>query len=150
MPSMANKKDTGPQKRNKELPYIGFSDDTSALGESAEDLQQLVQIMSDVFEEFHLILNLDKTNTMVIKNQDSNETPSTIVSINKVPIQNITKFKILGAFLTQNPMANNMNEIGSKKVMTQKQFTKNRNILLNMKILLTIHIQISNTTIRPL
>ena len=150
IPSAANKKDTGPKEGNTELPYIGFADDTTALAESAENLQELVQIMADVFKEFHLILNLDKTKTMVIKNQESDQTPNTIVSINKVPIQNVTKFKILGALLTQNPMGSNINEIGSKIMMAQKQFVTKKNILQNRKIFLTTRIQILNTTVRPI
>ena len=105
--------------------------------------------MAEVFQEFHLILNLDKTKTMIIQNQSSNQIPKTIVSINNVPIQNVVKFKILGALLNQNPMESNMNEIKSKIVMAQKQFGKKKNILQNRKIFLQTRVQILNTTIRP-
>ena len=71
------------------------------------------------------------------------------MSINNVPIQNVAKFKILGALLNQNPMESNMNEIKSKIMMAQKQFGKKKNILQNRKIFLQIRVQILNTTIRP-
>ena len=149
IPSDVNKKDTGEQNGTTEIPYIGFADDTTALAESAEDLQTLVKIMAEVFQDFHLILNLDKTKTMIIQNQSSEQIPKTIVSINNVPIQNVAKFKILGALLNQNPMESNMNEIKSKIMMAQKQFGKKKNILQSRKIFLQTRVQILNTTIRP-
>ena len=149
IPMAANQKNTGEQGGKMELPYIGFADDTTALAESAEDLQTFVQIMADVFKEFHLILNLDKTKTLVINNQNLNHTPNTIVKIDNVPIQDVTKFKILGALLSQNPMQSNMNEIGSKIVMAQKQFVRKKNILQNRKIFLRTRVQILNATVRP-
>ena len=149
IPMAANQKNTGEQGGKMELPYIGFADDTTALAESAEDLQTFVQIMADVFKEYHLILNLDKTKTLVINNQNLNHTPNTIVTINNVPIQDVTKFKILGALLSQNPMQSNINEIGSKIVMAQKQFVRKKNILQNRKIFLQTRVQILNATVRP-
>ena len=100
IPSDVNKKDTGEQNGTTEIPHIGFADDTTALAESAVDLQTLVKIMAEVFQEFHLILNLDKTKTMIIQNQSSNQIPRTIVSIHNVTIQNVANFKILGEYFS--------------------------------------------------
>lgn len=61
------KKDTREQQGSMEIPNIGSADDKSALTESVEDLQTLVKIMGDGFKELHLILNLYKTQTIVIK-----------------------------------------------------------------------------------
>ena len=68
----------------------GYADDLAVAAWTIEDLQIIINILYQVFSEFGLAINLDKTETMIFNWNCSldGDYPQSIASINNAPVKN--------------------------------------------------------------
>ena len=86
------------------LLWLGYADDIVLAAWCREDLEKMLEILDQVFTEYCLKLNPDKTETLVLnwklgKPTTDDTYPESIVKLNGIPIKNVKTFKYLGAFI---------------------------------------------------
>ena len=107
----------------------------------------MMTLMATIFEAYHLKLNIKKTKTMKISNQEQDHLPS-LVHVRNLQVENVSSFKFLGATITHNPMHSNMNEIRLKIVLARSKFHKYRHLLNNKNIYLKTRLILFNAFVR--
>ena len=90
-----------------------YADDLGLFSWSVEELRKIIRILHQVFTEFGLNINDDKTKTMAFNWEASNITPypSSILNINGKDIENVSAFQYLGVWLTCDKINIGQNEL---------------------------------------
>ena len=108
---------------------VRYVDDTAIIASSLEDLQSLLQRVSDVSEDFGLKLNISKTKWMLIS---KNKTPIGRLSPNQTPTEHVERYTYLGTIVhNQWEMAA---EIKSRVEKARSSFVKMRHIFTNRHV----------------
>ena len=86
------------------LLWLGYGDDIVLAAWCREDLEKMLEILDQIFTEYCLKLNTDKTETLILnwklgKPSVDDSYPETIVKLNGIPIKNVKTFQYLGAFV---------------------------------------------------
>ena len=85
------------------IHYLAYCDDLAIFAFDPATLERKLQILNEVFIEFGLKMNMDKTETLVFnwklgKEKNLDEYPKTILKIDEHDIKNSQTFKYLGAY----------------------------------------------------
>ena len=128
----------------------GYADDLAAAAWTINDLQIIVNILYQVFSEFGLAMNLEKTETMVLNwnHSSDGEYPQSIVSINNAPVQNSLSFKYLGVWLTGDNINIGKDELNHRVNSAHNAFAENRKLLTNMHVHLGTRIMFLESLVR--
>ena len=87
------------------LDWIGYADDLVLMFDTIKDLKLGLKLLNKTFDDYQLTINVKKTKTMIMNPSnlnDESEYPSTLVSINKVPVENVKEFVYLGCVIKYN------------------------------------------------
>ena len=128
----------------------GYADDLGVFSWTESDLSTSLNVLSEVFKEFGLNINLDKTETMIFNwnEQDQNNYPKFILTLNGKQIKNSTSFKYLGVWINHNELAIGKEEIGHRINSAHSAFAQNRKMLTNKNIKLDTRIMFLNSLVR--
>ena len=128
---------------------VGYADDLGVFSWSRDDLQTSMTILVQVFEDFGLEINLDKTETMIINWKDTNIAyPDSIISLNGKPIKNSTSFRYLGVYINYNTIHIGKDELDNRVNSAHNAFSENRKLLKNMHVPLKTRITFLNALVR--
>ena len=129
---------------------VGYADDLALFSWSAEELQICINILVQVFKEFGLIVNSDKTETVVLnwQNKPNVTYPETIISMNGVEIKNPSSFKYLGVWISQDTVHIGNAEMNHRIGSAHNAFSENRKLLTNYNIQLQTRIMFLNALVR--
>lgn len=116
---------------------IRYADDTALLAESMEDLQKLVEAVSETCTRYGLSINTEKTKLMVMSREEINPVGLRIMGRD---IQRVHHFKYLGAWL--NEMASPDEEIRARIEIARSAFTRMRSVLCCRSLNLTIRLKV--------
>ena len=123
---------------------VRYADDTAIIASSLEDLQSLLQRVSDVSEDFGLKLNISKTKWMLIS---KNKTPIGRLSLNQTPIEHVERYTYLGTIVhNQWEMAA---EIKSRVEKARSSFVKMRHIFTNRHVSLPLKLRLLKCYVFP-
>ena len=113
--------------------WVGFADDTTLFFESVEDMQAAMNILVDIFDRYRLILNEDKTETMIFDPDIDAESnyPKTLIEINGFQIKNVQKFRFLGSHIKFNEVSTGEHEINIRLEAAKCKFAELENLLTN-------------------
>jgi len=79
------------------LIWLGYADDLVIPAKSAEDLNAMLNELNEIFGEYCLKMNQEKTETLILNwklgKGDNNEYPKSIVNIKGTAIKNSRDFK---------------------------------------------------------
>lgn len=75
---------------------LRFADDIDVIEESVGKLQRTVQVLSEEGKRYGLMMNIDKTKTMVFGNKEIEKK----ISVDGVELENVEKFTYLGSNMT--------------------------------------------------
>ena len=86
-----------------------YADDAVLLAESAEDLQNLINIVDEYCRDWRMLLNLDKSKAMVVPKQVKNKTAAEVikneikqaVTVRGVEVPFVNEYKYLGVWIQQ-------------------------------------------------
>ena len=128
----------------------GYADDLATIFWSLEDMVYCVNLLFQVFLEYGLAVNLDKTKTVVFNwNSDvDGEYPESILSINEEQIENCTSFKYLGVWFTGNTFSIGQDELSYRINLAQNAFAEHRKLLTNMNIKIRTRVQFLESLVR--
>ena len=129
---------------------VGYADDLGVFAWSQEELQICINILANVFEEFGLEINLDKTKTMIINftTTTDNNYPESIICINNKTIENTPSFKYLGVWITYNKLSIGNEELEHRINSAHIAFSENRKLLTNMNVGLQTRMMFLNALVR--
>ena len=127
-----------------------YADDLGLFSWSVEELRKIIRILHQVFTEFGLNINDDKTKTMAFYWEASNITPypSSILSINGKDIENVSAFQYLGVWLTCDKINIGQNELEHRVNSAFNAFAANKKLLTNKNILLQTRVLLLNALVR--
>ena len=136
--------------------HLEYADDEIINAFSKEDLERKLNILWEVFAEFGLYMNLDKTETVIYnwKNGKIPEKipyapyPETICTIKGHSIKNSRKFKYLGAFSQYDDSSIGESELQNRITSGTCKFYELKNFFTNKKITLNIRIQYLHSLVR--
>ena len=83
------------------LPWCGYADDLILFLLSRRELQTATNLLNLIFERYGLTINDSKTETMIL-NDPEPEYANSIINLRNTPLDNVEKFKYLGAFIQRN------------------------------------------------
>ena len=125
---------------------VGYADDLALFAWNIEELQECINILVKVFEEFGLQINKSKTETMIINARTT--PPESIISINQISIKNTTEFKYLGVWTSSDTLHIGSKEIDYRINLAHNAFAENRKMFTNFNIPLQTRIQFLNALVR--
>ena len=127
-----------------EAYYLAYADDLCIFSLDADDLEKKLQLLNEVFKEFGLVMNMDKTETLIynweLGKNVTEKYPKSICKIDDIEIKNSLDFKYLGAFSQIDDSSIGSVELeyritsGTCKFFELKQFFKNRNIKMETRV----------------
>ena len=109
---------------------VRYADDTVLVADSAEKLQELLNIVVHASEERGLSVNLEKTKVMVASKKA--DIPRARIQISGVPLEQVQQFKYLGSILSEDCRCRN--EIRARIGIAKAAFKQMRNFLTNRNI----------------
>ena len=116
------------------VPWCGFAVDLILFMPAIYSLQSSTNILDEVFTNYGLCINVSKTETMVLNHMLlEDEYPDIIISLRNVLIQNPTKFKYLGSYISQNEPNMGDIEINHCIQMAYAKFATMANLLQTSK-----------------
>ena len=131
------------------VDWIGYADDIVLCFETRDLLQKAVDVLSDTFKRFNLNINVSKTKTMIINNNDAlNEYPTSICSLEDKRIDNVKVFRYLGGNIKYNEQNTGDEEVELRLESGEAKFYALSKKFFNHKIPLRTRAQILNTLIR--
>ena len=132
--------------------WVGFADDTTLFLESVEDMQAAMKILVDIFDRYRLILNEDKTETMIFDPHIDAESDylKNLIEINGFQIKNVQKFRFLGSHvhIKLNEVSTGEHEINIRLEAAKCKFAELENLLTNFKIKLETRMVFYNAYVR--
>ena len=128
----------------------GYADDGVIFCWSEEELKTSMDILNQVFYEFGLNINNEKTETMVFNWQPSihGQYPTSIITLNGFNIKNTTTFKYLGVWINHNDLHIGDEEVEYRINSAHNAFAENRKLLTNFNIKLDTRIMFFNAFVR--
>ena len=113
----------------------------------------MLNILNNVFNEYSLKLNSDKTETLILnwklgKSEKDEVYPETILKVNGVAIKNSTSFKYLGAYTEFNNSSTGDIELGNRITSGTCKFSELKPFFKNFKIKLHIRVQYFESLVR--
>ena len=133
---------------NMDLPWCGYADDLILFIQSRTDLQKAADLLDQIFDHFGLKINELKTETMILNNSDEPEYPKSIITLRNTPINNVEKFKYLGAFIKNDQPNTGDVELTYRIQVALSKFVEMSTLLQNVKINLKTRILFLNSFIR--
>ncbi|KAK2557205.1 Protein CLEC16A [Acropora cervicornis] len=130
--------------------WVGFADDTTLFFESVEDMQAAMNILVDIFDRYRLMLNEDKTETMIFDPDIDAESdyPKNLIEINGFQIKNVQKFRFLGSHIKFNEVSTGEHEINIRLEAAKCKFAELENLLTNFKIKLKTRMVFYNAYVK--
>ena len=132
IPEVENSTSKGDVGNNVEK-WCGYADDTTIYSTSINNLQQSLQIISNIYERYKLNLNIAKTKTMIYGIK-SPQTPASIIRLNSQNIENLESFRFLGSMINDRQYSTGDVEINSRVQAAECKFAEFRKILQNFDI----------------
>ena len=128
----------------------GYADDLGVHAWSEDELNKMMKILSDVFTEFGLQINIEKTETMIWNWRETPECPypENIISLNDIPIKNVRSFKYLGVWLSFDEIHIGEREVNYRRNCAKGAFAEHRKMLTNRNIQLQTRINFLNGLVR--
>ena len=110
------------------LLWFGYADDLAILTDSAEKLQQAMEIMFKLFQRYGLQMSLVKTRTMIMTDRyDDSNYPESICVIENQHLENVRTFIYLGQKFAYNEPYTPLCELQTRKFsakLTATSYTK--------------------------
>ena len=159
-----NASDTGKiEKGETIINYLGYADDLAIFAFDLDTLERKTRILWDIFVEFDLCMNLDKTETLIY-NWELEKIPvkpripyvlypDSIISIinatgEQINIKNSTKFRYLGAISQVDDSSIGDEELNHRITSGVCKFFEMIEFFKNRKINLKTRIQFLNSLVR--
>ena len=116
-----------------------FADDAAVCAHSEEELQEIMQIFYQTFQEFGLQLALKKTEVMMQKSYPDEARPEPIITLGGTVLKNVKQFKYLGAQIsddasTSKEIKNRLKQSAAAFSKLYQRIWKKRHIKLKTKV----------------
>ena len=132
-----------------ELPWIGYADDLVLFFTDKESLLSGSELLNQVFESFGLVVNKLKTETMVLNHQILDQHyQDTIISLDEIPIKNVTNFTYLGSKINHDEPNTGNTEVNNRIQMASSKFNEMSNLLQNQRVNLRTRINFLDSLVR--
>ena len=127
-----------------------YADDLGLICWNQSDLQTSMNLLNDVFTEFGLTINIDKTKTLIFNWQNTSDEryPDSITTLNGKIIENLQNFKYLGVWLNNDAIHIGKQELDYRIGSAHNAFAENKSLLINKNINLTTRIMFLNGLVR--
>ena len=128
----------------------GYADDIGIHAWTKEDLDRKVNILYEVFKEFGLQINIDKTETMISNWDETMDGtyPEYIIEINNVKLNNVKHFKYLGVWNSFNDIHIGEHELNYRINSAKNAYAEHRKMLTNKYIHLPTRVNFLNSLVR--
>ena len=130
------------------LPWCGYADDLVLFLKDRESLQIATILLENVFVQFGLSVNVQKTETMILNHPVDSPYPDSIVELNDCQLSNVPEFKYLGAYLVCNQPNTGEKEINHRIQLAYAKFQQMSNLIQNFRINLKTRILFLNSFVR--
>ena len=97
-----------PSNGSQNTCFVNFADDIYLTAKSQSELQEMMIIITETFQNFGLTLSTSKTETMSWRTPENIKNESTIISVNNKPLKNVRKFKYLGDWISDDIKNNSL------------------------------------------
>ena len=151
IPSLASSKNTTSSLAyfgEINIDWIGYADDLALCFNSLNDLQNGLNLLNETFKRFNLTINETKTKTMILNYNQVEEYPSTITTLDNMPIDNVKFFIYLGCLICYDEPATGESEINLRIDSAENKFYQHGNKFMNHKIHLTTRVNLLNSLVR--
>ena len=139
----------GADKGDLWLLWLGFADDLAILADSAEELQQALEILYSIFTRFGLQMSLVKTETMIMSADIEEENyPESICTLDGQKLKNVKTFKYLGQKFQFNEPYTASVELLTRKMSAITSFYKDDKFFKNHAVSIKTRLKIYDSLFR--
>jgi hypothetical protein len=128
--------------------WVGYADDLELFFPNKDTLQQALVLLNKKLQRYHLKINITKTMIFNYKYLNKDPYPTTIVSLNDVPIENKVVFRYLGNDIKYDELSTGDAEITLRINLAEDKFQELKPKLRNFNISLSIRMVFLNTFVR--
>ena len=129
--------------------WVGYADDLILAFEDTKSMQRALDLLSTIFERYHLTLNTSKTKSMILNQQYvKSKYPESIAIVNGKSIENVKLFKYLGCQIKFDEPSTGKTELELRIDLAECKFYELGKKLLNFKIMLKTRAKIFNALVR--
>uniref|UniRef100_A0A8D9A7F9 Craniofacial development protein 2 n=2 Tax=Cacopsylla melanoneura TaxID=428564 RepID=A0A8D9A7F9_9HEMI len=132
---------TGIVMNDTRVQMLRFADDIAVLAPDEFNLKRILEYMNEVFEEFNMSINMNKTEILVC----SNLPEEVNIIINNTHIKQTKSFKYLGSNITENGKCTN--DIKQRLAQAKVAFAKKKTLLCSNNIDLQLRKQLIKTLV---
>ena len=131
-------------------PREGYADDLAENNWNKERLQKTIQLLHNVFSEFGLQINPEKTKTMIWNWDDEvdGRYPDSIITVNNTKLDNVKIFKYLGVWMTYNDMHIGDQELEHRINTAKASFAQNKSVLVDKNVDMKTRVLLLNGLVR--
>ena len=141
----SNKSRSGESKTD----WVGYADDLVLIFEDISSLRRALDLLTSIFDNYHLNLNTVKTKTMILNQQYMNSPyPNSIITTKGKPIENVKIFKYLGCQIKFDEPSTGKTELELRIDAAECKFYELGKKMMNFKIMLKTRIKIFNALVR--
>ena len=100
---------------------------------SLYDLQNGLKLLNETFKRYNLTINETKTKTMILNYNQAEEYPSTITTLDNMPIDNVKVFTYLGCHIRYDEPTTGESEINLRIDSAENKFYQHGKKFMNHK-----------------
>lgn len=105
------------------IMFVRFADDIAALAESSYDLEKLLNIMNNTFQEFAMSINTKKTKVITTEKRPTTQKQ---IQLNGTVVERVNSFRYLGSLITADSRCTS--DIKSRIAIAKTAFNQKKHI----------------------
>jgi hypothetical protein len=111
----------------QEVHCLRFADDIALVAKSAKEMNEMLNTLSNILNEYHLKINAKKTKTMTVRREQHIVKPT--IKLRDAVIEDVEEFYYLGSSITYDNKSTN--DVKRRIAMAKKTFNSKYNLLTN-------------------
>ena len=131
------------------INWVGYADDIVLVFDDQSNLKKALELLNYTFKRYQLNINAKKTETMILNFNGPDDTyPKSICELDDHKINNVKKFKYLGANIHYKEATTGDSEINQRLDSAEAKFYEHGKKLMNFHISLRTRVLILNALVR--
>uniref|UniRef100_A0A8D8U352 Craniofacial development protein 2 n=1 Tax=Cacopsylla melanoneura TaxID=428564 RepID=A0A8D8U352_9HEMI len=108
---------------------IRFADDIALVAGTVQEMNNMLNVLSNVLDSYKLKINVNKTKTMMVRKEHSNAPPNGNIKLKGIPIQQVEEFCYLGSHISYDNQTRT--DVRRRIALAKQAFMKKYNLLTN-------------------
>src|SRR2546425_13315354 len=106
---------------------LRYADDAVLVADKRKNMQKMIDRLSETCKTYRMEINVKKTKVMIMNKKEKQKGMQSGIMLNNVPLEQVTRFKYLGSWITEN--AKSDEDIRARVGMAKTGFWQNKELM---------------------